>query len=229
MKILDARIVVDAVASGATAVIYTKDAAVSGALSTGAGKYNETIPGCKYMRYRYEPTIYSIPIHRFLTWHENCFAYGVYSQNQFLWGYIMKTAQSGFTLIELMVVVAIVGLLSAVALPSYQDYTKRSHVTEGLALASTAKLSVAEYYSSEGSFPISNAKAGLVSATDITGNAVNSVSIGTSGVITITYNDKVESGKTIVLTPSATSGGSVKWDCTGGNINGNYRPARCRS
>ena len=65
----------------------------------------------------------------------------------------MKKVQQGFTLIELMIVVAIIGILAAVAIPSYQDYTKRAHVSEGMALAGAAKTGVAEYYSSEGTYP----------------------------------------------------------------------------
>ncbi len=139
----------------------------------------------------------------------------------------MRSVQKGFTLIELMIVVAIIGILAAVALPAYQDYTKRSHVSEGIALASGAKSSVTEFYSSMGYFPGSNESAGLADATDIKGNAVTSVEVGAEGLITITYNNKVEDTKTLLLSPIS-GVGSVEWKCKGGDVSVKYRPSNCR-
>lgn len=138
----------------------------------------------------------------------------------------MKTMQKGFTLIELMIVVAIIAILAAIALPAYQDYTRRSRVTEGLSLAGGSKTAVAEYYTSNTQWPKTNASAGLASSTQIKGNAVESVNV-TDGVITVTFNEKVENGKTIVLSPSETSG-SFAWDCKDGDVNVKYRPSECR-
>lgn len=136
-------------------------------------------------------------------------------------------AQKGFTLIELMIVVAIIGILAAIALPAYQDYTKRSHVSEGLSLAGGAKASVTEFYSSNNRMPASNTSAGLATNTDIKGNAVTSVTVGTGGVITIAYNSKVDAGKTLVLSPT-TGAGAVNWKCKVGTIDAKFVPSNCR-
>lgn len=141
----------------------------------------------------------------------------------------MKTMQKGFTLIELMIVVAIIAILAAIALPAYQDYTRRSRVTEGLSLAAGSKTAVAEYYSSFGKWPSNNASAGLASKSQIKGNAVTEVDVN-GGVITVKFNEKVENGKVVVLSPSETSG-SFKWDCTkadANRVNVKYLPSECR-
>ncbi len=140
----------------------------------------------------------------------------------------MKKVQQGFTLIELMIVVAIIGILAAVAIPAYQDYTIRAKVTEGLSLASAAKTSISEFFASNGSFPTSNASAGLAAAASIKGNSVGSVSVGNSGVVTVTFSgDATIAGKTILLTPTNNSG-AIAWDCTGGTLAAKYRPSSCR-
>jgi type IV pilus assembly protein PilA len=138
-----------------------------------------------------------------------------------------KPNQQGFTLIELMIVVAIIGILAAIALPAYQDYTKRAHVSEGMSLASGAKTAVTEYYSSNGTWPSGNTEAGLATGTSITGNAVTKVTVSGSK-ITVTFNTKVESGKTLVLQGTANSGGAIEWSCSGGTLDAKYLPSNCR-
>lgn len=145
----------------------------------------------------------------------------------------MKAMQKGFTLIELMIVVAIIGILAAVAIPAYQDYTIRTKVAEGLSLASGAKTTVAETRLSLGRWLNGdNASYGLATAASIEGNNVASVAVATgTGAITITYsNDAAIQGSTLVLNPSVTPGG-IKWTCSNaaaGTVQNKYRPANCR-
>ena len=143
--------------------------------------------------------------------------------------------QQGFTLIELMIVIAIIGILAAVAIPAYKDYTLRAKVGEAMNLSSGAKAAVAEYHMTNGTFPGSNADAGLAASTDILGNYVASVAVGADGVITATFNtDDVNltvdgagvAGTTIVFTPTAETG-SITWAC-GGTTDARYRPSSCR-
>ena len=139
--------------------------------------------------------------------------------------------QKGFTLIELMIVVAIIGILAAIAIPAYQNYTKRSHVSEGLSLAGGLKTAATEFYSANGQWPTNNTSAGMALPVSIVGNAVRSVSISPSK-ITITYNTKVDAGKKLVLQGSTASKGTVEWKCsspTGGTgVDTKFLPANCR-
>lgn len=139
----------------------------------------------------------------------------------------MKGMQKGFTLIEIMIAVAIIGVLATIALPAYQDYVKRSHVSEGLNLASGAKASVASYYSSIGKWPRNNSDAGLARPRSIKGNAVKSVRVRRRGRIDVRFNSAVTNGAFIRL-QATVKGGSVLWSCSGGTLDGKYRPAACR-
>ena len=125
------------------------------------------------------------------------------------------SAQKGFTLIELMIVVAIIGILAAIALPAYQDYTIRAQVGEGPTLAAGAKNGVMDFWSDKGKFPTSNDSAGVSAKGSIVGTYVTSVEVIANGVIEITYgnhiNQKVKdvAGK-CTLTPRDAVG-SVVW------------------
>lgn len=139
----------------------------------------------------------------------------------------MKRVQQGFTLIELMIVVAIIGILAAIAIPAYQDYTKRAHVSEGLSLAAGAKTAVSEFYSTNNAWPTDNASAGLAASNTITGNAVTAVGVNASQ-ITVVFNSKVDATSNTLILSAAASGGAIVWSCTGGSVDPKYRPSNCR-
>ncbi len=129
----------------------------------------------------------------------------------------MKRVQQGFTLIELMIVVAIIGILAAIAIPQYAEYTNRARVSEGLQLAAAAKTGVSEYYSSQKAYASTNDMAGISAKDNIQGNNVSSVEVSGAGNITITYKGLddavcVLANGVIVLVPDAVSKpGSVQW------------------
>lgn len=139
----------------------------------------------------------------------------------------MKKVQQGFTLIELMIVVAIIGILAAIALPAYNDYTTRAKVSEGIGLAAAAKSAVSEYRVSQATYPTSNSSAGLPGT--IASKYVSSVGVSGSGLITVTYTAAagVTAGSTIIFTPTYATG-TVDWACTSGDIPNSYRPSNCR-
>ncbi|HFC7273572.1 TPA: pilin, partial [Neisseria meningitidis] len=127
----------------------------------------------------------------------------------------MNTLQKGFTLIELMIVIAIVGILAAVALPAYQDYTARAQVSEAILLAEGQKSAVTEYYLNHGEWPANNSSAGVASTADIKGKYVQSVEVK-NGVVTATMassnvNNEIKGRKLSLW--AKRQDGSVKWFC----------------
>ena len=144
----------------------------------------------------------------------------------------MKKIQQGFTLIELMIVVAIIGILAAIAIPAYQDYITRSKVTELVTAGSACKASVSEYFQSQNALPgnISTAGCGAVSSKYIT-----SLDVGAAGVITVvgkTGGTALPAAATgnYVLTPAVNTSAtaSIEWSCTSSTIVKKYLPANCR-
>ena len=135
----------------------------------------------------------------------------------------MKNRQQDFTLIELMIVVAIIGILAMIAVPAYQSYLIRAQVSEGLELSGSLKTAVAEYHSETGSFPANNAEAALESPGSYTGNYVSSITVNGS-VISILFGNQANSvinGETLEIT-AANYVGSLGWTCaTGGVISDN--------
>ncbi|HEZ6222989.1 TPA: pilin [Neisseria meningitidis] len=161
----------------------------------------------------------------------------------------MNTLQKGFTLIELMIVIAIVGILAAVALPAYQDYTARAQVSEAILLAEGQKSAVTEYYLNHGEWPGNNSSAGVATSSEIKGKYVKSVEVK-NGVITAEMKssgvNKEIQGKKLSLWAKRQNG-SVKWFCgqpvtrndtatdvaaangkTADNINTKHLPSTCR-
>ena len=160
----------------------------------------------------------------------------------------MKQVQKGFTLIELMIVVAIIGILAAVAIPAYQDYTIRSQVSEGLSLASGAKTAITESYLNTGVVPADRTAAGMsATATDTQGQYVKSLEVA-NGEITVTYGNNANAdinNKTLVMTPYESVDGSLSWQCSSltagpvptgtalsgptlGDLPSQYAPSQCR-
>lgn len=142
----------------------------------------------------------------------------------------MRKNKHGFTLIELMIVIASIGILAALAIPMYLDYTVRSQIAEGITVAGGAKSAVTEYYQDRGVFPTDNTEAGLEAAGNISAKYVASVSTN-GAVITIQYGNHANAkitGETVILT-AADNLGSVGWACkSGGVIQDKHLPSACR-
>jgi type IV pilus assembly protein PilA len=137
----------------------------------------------------------------------------------------MKSIQKGFTLIELMIVVAIIGILAAIAIPAYSDYTERAKVSELVTIASACKASVSEFYQSEGVFPTDVTEAGCnATVTD----KIASLTVAGNTITVASALTRATGNYVLVGTAVSASDDSVEWDCTTSTIAAKYLPANCR-
>jgi type IV pilus assembly protein PilA len=142
-----------------------------------------------------------------------------------------RRMSAGFTLIELMIVVAIVAILAAIAIPAYQDYLIRAQVSEGMLLSTGAKAAEWDFISNTGRLPKSNASAGLANSTSILGQYVSGLDLFPAGKITVAFSgpkaNMAIKNSTLVLS-AITQAGSITWSCNGGTVADKYLPATCR-
>ena len=141
-----------------------------------------------------------------------------------------KSNQQAFTLVEIMIVIAIIGILSMIAIPAYNDFAVRTKVAEGLSLASGAKTSIMEYYLTQGHWPTNNGQAGLPDPDTIHGKFVKQVNIENNHVV-ITFGSEAGqdlNNKDLIMSAND-NGGAIQWDCKANDIENKYLPPNCRT
>ena len=146
---------------------------------------------------------------------------------------LRQRISAGFTLIELMIVVAIIAILAAIAIPAYQDYLIRAQVTEGMTLAGGAKTAIWDYVSNTGQFPPSNQTAGLAKSTSISGSYVSSVDVA-NGLIKVRFdgpkaNSHISGASKYLALSPINQAGSITWTCAPSTLDGKYLPTSCRN
>jgi len=140
--------------------------------------------------------------------------------------------RNGFTLIELMIVVAIIAILAAIAIPAYQDYAIRAQVTEGMSLATGAKTAVWDFVSNTGRYPPNNQSAGLATNASIIGTYVSNVDV-TNGLVKVKFqtakaNSHISAGSVYLALSPISHSGSITWTCTKSTVDPKYLPTSCR-
>lgn len=141
----------------------------------------------------------------------------------------MSSRQKGYTLLELMLILAVLSILMMIAIPAYQEYKYRAMVVEGISVMAGVRREIETAYQSTGIWPSDNLTAGIGPPESFQTKYLDSIEVGEDGVVTVTYGGtSTLNGETIIWTPTAT-GGNFQWDCKGGTLVDKLRPTVCKS